>query len=525
MRATTQELLGGLLSTRFDAFGCERRGIHLDDQERVECVPCTVESATPVRSDVSVAFNDDRGGIAELALPPSGPWPHTRYFKAGVGLHRTDGPAIESDEIRAWFVDGVCHRTDGPALEWNDGHFAWFQEGRLHRDRGVAVDNADATEYRAYGRLHREDGPARIEKPDGAGYHRYGPGSRISWHLRGTSLVRADVWAQWAAAQTPIEVHNSPALEFLDMTTNDPDQDAPFGTIFDYNVDLALVMNPNIEWPEESTIATETDSDDQDEAAPKLTADPEHLLAPHRLLPAAALRRELTYDAPSFRRRIAEGERLGSLRKVDTRLNDRWNAWPGARGSLRVDHMVSADLELDRDMIDFGLPLFKLHRVLNERRIPEKVANNQTLTPPERRYWLAHSAHEYARTLALSLPQGHEFPVVADRLTPDVTISCAIERGFEFAAQAIAAGVDDIVAKSWATVIITAAGYKRIAFKWGVEPAQEYDRDLVVPATTRTSDYYARALEDLRVRSDATRFMDLASRCYRLSSGAALTDG
>lgn len=525
MRSTTHQLLGGLLSARFDAFGCERRGTHLSDQERADCEPCILESAAPAATDSSVAFEDDRGGVSELSLSPMGPWPHTRYFKPGVGLHRTDGPAIESSEVRAWFVDGVCHRTDGPALEWNDGHFAWFHEGRLHRDQGVAVDTEDVTEYRARGLLHREDGPAKIDKPDGAGYHRYGPGPRISWHLRGTSLRRADVWAEWVAGRTSVDLHNSFALDYLDMTTNDPDQDAPFGTIFDYNVDLALVLHPNIEWPPESTLAAALDEDELEEPTPEATVDPEHLLAPRRLLPAASSRQTLTYDAPSFRRRIAEGERLGSLRKVDTRLNDTWNVWPGARGSLRVDHMVSADLELDHDTIDFGLPLFKLHQVLNERRIPEKVDNKETLTPPERRYWLAHSAHEYARALALSLLPGQEFPVVADRLAPDVIISCAIERGFEFAAQAIAAGVDDIVAKSWATVIITATGYKRIAFKWDVEPAQEYDRDLVVPAKTHTSDYYARALEDLRLRSDATRFMDFASRCYRLSSGAALTDG
>jgi hypothetical protein len=309
------------------------------------------------------------------------------------------------------------------------------------------------------------------------------------------------------------------------MTTNDPDQDAPFGTIFDYNVDLALVMNPNIEWPEESTIATETDSDEQDEAAPKVTADPEHLLGLRRLMPTASCRRPLTYNAESFRRRIAEGERLGTLRKTGTPLTDRWNTWPGARGPLRVCQYISADLELDHDMIAFGVPTFKLHRALHERRIPEKVAKREVLTPPERRYWLSYSAHQYARALALSLSDNSEFPVVEGRLAPDGTIACAIERGFEFAAQAIAAGVDDIVAKSWAMVIVTAAGYPRIAFKWDVEASPAYDPDLVVPAKSQTSDYYAQALEDLRARGDGTRFMDFASRSYRFSSGAALTDG
>jgi hypothetical protein len=529
MRATTHELLGGLLSPRFDAFGCERRGSHLDDQERAGCKSCAIESAKPGTTEDSVALEDDRGGVAELSLPALRPWPHTRYFKPGVGLHRTDGPAIESEDVRAWFINGVCHRTDGPALEWKDKYFAWFSEGRLYREDGIAVDSVNATEYRSHGLLHRENGPARLEKPDGDGYHRYGPEPRIDWYINGRIVERAEVWTQWVVAHTPIDAHNDFALDYLDMATNDSDQDAPFGKIFDYSVELALVLHPNIEWALDQPVTPETDpesdTDEQHEPSPKVEADQAHLLALQRLLPPAAQRRALSYDSQSFRRRIAEGERLGTLRTTGTSLSDRWNTWPGVRGTLRVDHIVSADLELDRDMIAFGLPVFKLHRALNERQIPQKVANKEVLTLPERRYWLAYSAHAYARTVALSLPLGDEFPVLDGRLAPDTTIACAIERAFEFAAQAIAAGVDDIVAKSWAQIIITSDGYRRIAFKWDVEAAQDYDRDQVVPAKTHTSDYYAQALDDLRLRGDATRFMDFVSRCYRFSSGAALTDG
>jgi hypothetical protein len=45
-------------------------------------------------------------------------------------LHRTDGPAVERWDHKAWYVRGKLHRTDGPAVERWD-HKEWCVGGEF----------------------------------------------------------------------------------------------------------------------------------------------------------------------------------------------------------------------------------------------------------------------------------------------------------------------------------------------------------------------------------------------------------
>ena len=116
-------------------------------------------------------------------------------------LHREDGPAIiYPDGTEVWYRNGQRHREDGPEVVTASGIQEWWQWGLKHRVEGPAVVKPDGTveywylgypagstpdrdgkfepatptmktslgdtDYRVYGVLHREDGPA-VVKEDG----------------------------------------------------------------------------------------------------------------------------------------------------------------------------------------------------------------------------------------------------------------------------------------------------------------------------------------------------------------------
>jgi len=63
-----------------------------------------------------------------------------------------------------WRKYGWLHRDNGPAIEKN-GVKMWYHCGRLHRIGGPAIE-CEYIEWYRDGRLHREDGPA-IERVNG----------------------------------------------------------------------------------------------------------------------------------------------------------------------------------------------------------------------------------------------------------------------------------------------------------------------------------------------------------------------
>jgi len=528
VKTTTERLLGQLISSRFDAFGCKKRGAHTDDAERDDCFPCAIESGTVENPDDVVALVDDRGSSSELTGGFGTPWEHTRFHKSGVGLHRENGPAIESDLLRAWFFDGLCHRSDGPAMEFADGHYAWFKQGRLHRVGAPAVNTDRGTEWRVDGKLHREDGPATTTVPAWPPHGAAKPELRHDFALDGRLVARSEVWARWVAKDTLIKPSDSGAIAFLDSTVNDGrPADAAFLPIDASEAEVALLLFPSVDELVEVAPHVVT-SPPAGAASPcRIPAEPldefTARITPKRLLPRKTVRQVLPYDAATFRRRIAEADRLGTLRRRDPDVRSTWIELLRRDGPLRVGDYVSADLEIDADLVAFGVERMALNQIFDDEQIETYKEFGGDLPPATARYWLASAAHNYAEQLALTYAAHGGFVAVSGRLAPLKSISCDIERAFEFAAQAIAAGVDDIVAKSWATAIVVASGYPKVSLRWGGNQPLDatYSRSLPMPSLA--SDYYAKALEDLRERADATRFMHYISRCYG-STGKALSD-
>lgn len=69
------------------------------------------------------------------------------------------------DELgtEVYFLDNVIHREDGPAMIEKDGSAHWFRHGDRHREGGPAVIMANGNEYWFHnGVTHRIDGPAII---------------------------------------------------------------------------------------------------------------------------------------------------------------------------------------------------------------------------------------------------------------------------------------------------------------------------------------------------------------------------
>ena len=48
------------------------------------------------------------------------------YKNEKGSFHRLDGPAIEDNDYRSWWINGKRHREDGPAIEWYDGDKWWY---------------------------------------------------------------------------------------------------------------------------------------------------------------------------------------------------------------------------------------------------------------------------------------------------------------------------------------------------------------------------------------------------------------
>ncbi len=529
MDRVTDRLLGELLSQRFDAFGCPQRGLHVDNQERTGCLACNVETGKYQGhgADDSVALDDDRLGV--LHMPLGQPWPHTRFFKPGVGLHRGGGePAIDSAEVRGWFVDGVCHREGAPALEWGEGYWAWFQHGKIHRVGGPALNWEETEDWWTDGRLHREDGPARFIKPAARNRPWIYRGRSHEYALDGHLSSRQEVWARWVASHTPFAADNKEAMEFLDAGTNGSDAgDAPFAPLEPELIKLALLLHDdfNVSPRQDAHPGSSVDtSPGLVDVQPPSTPDPASPLSPHRLLPAAQNRRDIAYDAVTFRRRIAEAHRLGKLKIHDSDARGRWTKAHDLHGLLSHKSYVAADLEIDKDMIAVGLRIQDTHLVLDPHAIMKQIANGEPLSHVARRYWHADRSYEYAGQLLSAFAQSGGFPTLPGRPAPLPSIECPIERAFEFAGQAIASGVDDIVARTWATAMVVAHGYDVIPLTWHGESPSMGVRT-VRPARTLASAYYAQAIEDLKERSDGSRFMNLVSKIYRYPSWPPLTDG
>jgi hypothetical protein len=48
------------------------------------------------------------------------------YKNESGQYHREDGPALENDYIKIWYINGNKHREDGHAVEYSDGYKRWY---------------------------------------------------------------------------------------------------------------------------------------------------------------------------------------------------------------------------------------------------------------------------------------------------------------------------------------------------------------------------------------------------------------
>ena len=103
-------------------------------------------------------------------------------------MHRVGGPClIVPGEYREWKQYGLLHREDGPAKEWDDGSFEYLFRGRRHRDDGPAVVYLTKNHFEGWfrqGLRHRDDGPA-ITREDNFGIH-------YEWWVDGERLPDLD---------------------------------------------------------------------------------------------------------------------------------------------------------------------------------------------------------------------------------------------------------------------------------------------------------------------------------------------
>ncbi len=472
--------------------------MHATDLEALACPRCALDSTDPAEDTVPVAFTDDRPPTTTMVATAIKTWEHQRWVRPGGILHRDKGPAVESEALNAWFEDGLLHREGAPAIVRDATHFAWARHGKPHRDDGPAIVWGDEYEWWKDGLCHRVDGPAG----GGQGWTKYS--------LDGETVTRFEAWSRWVAAHSEIEPTNSSAAAFLAEVLGETD--GTFPTVDPLLVAVALAMNPD-PLGGYSSHASTASSGMRDEFPPEVAAlaAPDHPLWPGRHLPPAEQRRALRYNVGVFERRIREAEHLGHFAPRPGTFVDRWES--DVTYSRTIPACQQADLNLDAQTLAWGSDI-----AMGSRTTRRSQGGAREKSPVERRAQYVEAVDDHAGAIAHAHTTSGGFPSLPDLLGPSDRISDPIERAFEFAAQAIASGVCDILARAWATGIVVAAGYPKVPLWWGGDVTIDGRDYGLWPRRTLASDYYAQALHDLRERADATRFMDLVGRCYRWPS-------
>ncbi|WP_061961112.1 hypothetical protein [Demequina flava] len=229
---------------------------------------------------------------------------------------------------------------------------------------------------------------------------------------------------------------------------------------------------------------------------------------PRQVLPSTPLP-TVRYDVRTVRRHLGRSGIAPARFLVDEVVRDLWapdlqvRTWWHAPGHAHID----ADLRLDPTALAFAVqgPGFEILEGRNTALDPYDVVQR-------RAEWI-RAVHRAGIVMTVAHHSTGGVPAMACRTTPDASIECVYERAFGFAARAIAGGVDDVVARTWAHSIIVAHGLPRppwtLASARACDPGDSHG---LYPPQTHLVGFYERALEDLRVRGDGTRFMTLAAR-------------
>ena len=89
---------------------------------------------------------------------------------------------LHSDNAKTWWLNGKLHRENGPArIDTLRNAIYWYLNGKLHREDGPAHEWNGNKEWWLNDKLHREDGPA-VEFADG----------KIKYYLNGKKIISRD---------------------------------------------------------------------------------------------------------------------------------------------------------------------------------------------------------------------------------------------------------------------------------------------------------------------------------------------
>jgi hypothetical protein len=449
----------------------------------------------------AVPFDDDRGKPSEQT---NHGWPHRRWVVPSVGLHRIDAPAVEAGDVQAWFRDGVCHRDNAPAIVHEGGNSIWVQEGLPHREGAPAVAWGGDWEWWHNGVLHRDDGPARCTLYCGYEYF-----------VHGESVSRMDLWCRWVALHTEISEANKVAGRWLASVELPDDEDAPFPIPDPCWVAVAHAMYPNPEYSATERVSPTSEVLEERRLDPSL-ASPEAPLWPLSVMARTPPVRAVGYERDAFRAllHLSQPAMCVASGAAGEDFLKRWSAPSRSRSDY-----VFADVQHDAAAVEFavhGSARYVLRRGL------DRLADVDGSEPPlYRRVRHAAVCHDHAGSLVYEYLKTGGLPELPQPWAPDDAIADPVERAFDFAARCIAGGVDDILARAWATGMVVAAGFDKQPFWWGGDTCNDPSDEWLAPRRSIATDFYARAVTDLRERHDATRFMLLVARVYSARSSVA----
>lgn len=81
------------------------------------------------------------------------------YWRKGK-LHRSNGPAVISDDHKQWWINGKLHRKNGPACVFSNRE-VWYLNGLIHRENDLPAEIRSLVSYWfRHGYWHRLTGPA-----------------------------------------------------------------------------------------------------------------------------------------------------------------------------------------------------------------------------------------------------------------------------------------------------------------------------------------------------------------------------
>jgi hypothetical protein len=110
----------------------------------------------------------------------------------------------EPKKSKDYMVNGKLHREDGPAKVLPNGVKEWYLNGKLHREDGPAIEyKNDEEEWYMHGKRHREGGPAERRTNGDAWYqngirHRIGgpavefSNGSLKWFVHGKQYSKED---------------------------------------------------------------------------------------------------------------------------------------------------------------------------------------------------------------------------------------------------------------------------------------------------------------------------------------------